>query len=304
VSPVALLFAALGTFAAYYLFVLVRTALHNRSELKLDRIALSAFTIGFVANFFDTLGIGSFAPTTAALRASRSVSDEQIPGTLNTGYASAALLQSFLFIGSIQVEPVTLITMIMAAVLGAWFGAGLFAKWPRRKIQIGMGMALLIAGCLFTFKNLYGDPVGGTAISLTGFKLVLGILGNFTLGVLMMIGVGLYGPCMLLVTLLGMNPQTAFPIMMGSCAFLMPIAGSRFIKEGAANISVSIVLSLSALPAVFLAYRFFMNLNMATLRWPVAFVVVCAGMMLLWAGIRGTKRTIKADAIDSIGGTV
>ena len=49
----------------------------------------------------------------------------------------------------------------------------------------------------------------------------------------MTIGIGLYAPCMIMVSLLGMNPIAAFPIMMGSCAFLMPVASLRFIRFGA-----------------------------------------------------------------------
>src|SRR6185369_3638794 len=125
--------------------------------------------------------------------------------------------------------------------------------------------------------------VGGDLTSIRGTTLMLGLLGNFALGILMTIGVGLYGPCMLLVSLLGMNPTTAFPIMMGSCAFLMPIASLKFLKENAADIPVSLALSLSALPGVYLAYRFFQSLNISAIRWLVAIVVIYAGAMLFRA---------------------
>jgi hypothetical protein len=230
-SAISILFVALGLFTAYCLVVLVVGA--RRAQAEGESIAPTAASTltGFVANFFDTLGIGSFAPTTAILRTFKLAKDEQIPGTLNAGYALAALFQSFLFIGAVDVDPKTLILMIGAAVLGAWVGAGLFSKWPRRNIQWGMGVALLIAGSLFIYKNLNGDPVGGMLIGLTGTRLLFALAGNFVLGIMMTIGVGLYAPCMLLVTMAGMNPTTAFPIMMGSCAFLMPIASARFVKE-------------------------------------------------------------------------
>ena len=47
----------------------------------------------------------------------------------------------------------------------------------------------------------------------------------------MSLGIGLYAPCMILVSLLGMSERTAFPIMMGSCAFLMPVGSLQFIRE-------------------------------------------------------------------------
>ena len=39
--------------------------------------------IGFVTNFFDTLGIGSFATTTTLYKLTQMVPDERLPGTLN-----------------------------------------------------------------------------------------------------------------------------------------------------------------------------------------------------------------------------
>ena len=42
---------------------------------------LAYVAVGFVTNFFDTLGIGSFATTTTAYKVLRLVPDEQIPGT-------------------------------------------------------------------------------------------------------------------------------------------------------------------------------------------------------------------------------
>lgn len=277
-SAITLLFIALGLFSVYCVVVLTMGVRQAEGPV---RPTLGAFLTGTVANFFDTLGIGSFATTTSAFRSFKMVQDEKIPGTLNAGYASAALFQSFLYISSVEVDPTTLIGMIFTAVLGAYVGAGLFAKWPKKQIQFGMGLALLVAGALFMYRNIAGNPTGGTATGLTGGLLVAGLVGNFVLGILMMIGVGLYGPCMLLISVLGMNPSTAFPIMMGSCAFLMPIAGGRFIKEKAVDIPVTVALAFSALPGVWLAYKFFSSLDVANLRWLVAVVVLITGIMLL-----------------------
>ena len=48
------------------------------------------------------------------------------------------------------------------------------------------------------------------AARYSGFKMAIGLGGNFVLGALMMLGIGLYAPCMILVYLLGMNPLAAF----------------------------------------------------------------------------------------------
>ncbi|MFR3391175.1 MAG: hypothetical protein ACLTT1_11670 [[Clostridium] scindens] len=90
-----------------------------------------------------------------------------------------------------------------------------------------------VAVILICKLNGFG-PFGmmGEEIGLTGGKLVIGIVVNFVLGALMTCGVGLYAPCMALCALLGMNISVAFPIMMGSCAFLMPPASVEFVKSG------------------------------------------------------------------------
>ena len=187
--------------------------------------------IGFVTNFFDTFGIGSFATTTSVYKLRGIVPDERIPGTLNVGHTPPTIAQAFIFIAVVSVAMPTLIAMIAAAVAGAWLGAPIVAGLSRRRVQLGMGGALLVAALLFSMTNLKIVPGGGDAMSLSGSRFAIGVVGNFVLGVLMTLGIGLYGPCMILVSLLGMNPIAAFPIMMGSCAFLMPVGSLRFIEK-------------------------------------------------------------------------
>src|SRR6476620_8812925 len=105
---------------------------------------LVEIAIGAVTNFFDALGIGSFAPTTAAFRWLGLVPDRVIPGTLNVGHALPSVAQALIFIAIVEVEPWTLAGMIGASVAGAWCGAGVVAGWDRRRVQIGMGLALLV----------------------------------------------------------------------------------------------------------------------------------------------------------------
>ena len=187
--------------------------------------------IGFVTDFFDTLGIGNFATTTAAFKLFRLVPDERIPGTLNVGHTIPVVAEALIYVAIIQVDMTTLVAMIAAAVAGAWLGAGIVARLPRRAIQVGMGIALLIAASLLLL-TLFGvlQRLSGDAVMLSGVTLGAAVLGNFALGALMTLGIGLYAPCMILVSLLGMNPTAAFPIMMGSCAFLMPVGSMRFIR--------------------------------------------------------------------------
>lgn len=237
--------------------------------------------IGFVTNFFDTLGIGSFATTTAAFKFRRTMPDEEIPGTLNAGHALPTVAQALIFITAVEVEFTTLISLIVAAVAGAWLGVGIVSRLPRRAIQIGMGVALLIAALLFLAKNLDWMPGGGMALGLQGGVLIFAIAVTFVLGALMMLGVGLYAPCLILISLLGMNPLAAFPIMMGACAFLMPIGGARFVKTGRYNLKAALGLTLGGVPGVLIAGLIVKSLPVEVLRWMVLVVVVYAAVLML-----------------------
>jgi uncharacterized membrane protein YfcA len=242
--------------------------------------ALQTF-IGFITNFFDTLGIGSFAPTTAMFKFWHVVPDERIPGTLTIGHALATITQAFIFMTLVKVDAVTLALMIAVAVAGSWIGASVVAKWPRRNIQIGMGLALLVAATLFALTNLGIVPGGGDALALSGMKLAAGLVGNFALGALMTIGIGLYGPCMILISFLGMDPKAAFPIMMGSCAFLMPISGLKFMQAKSYSVRPALGLALGGIPAVLIAAFLVKSLDVRTVRWLVVVVVLYSAMMML-----------------------
>lgn len=254
------------------------------------RPAATSVAIGAVTNFFDTLGVGSFAPTTWLFRSLGIVPDRLLPGTLNVGHALPSVTQALIFIAIVEVETRTLALMIGAAVAGAWLGARVVAGWDRRRVQLGMGLALLVASALLVRQLVLGATVGADAVaddvSLRGTWLVLGVAGNFVLGALMTVGVGLYGPCMILVSLLGLNAKAAFPIMMGSCAFLMPIAGLRFVDRQAYAPGVALGLTLGGIPAVLVAAFVVRSLPLGAVRWLVLVVAVYTAASLLRAAAR------------------
>ncbi|MBS0376026.1 MAG: TSUP family transporter [Proteobacteria bacterium] len=243
--------------------------------------ARPGFAIGFVTNFLDTLGIGSFAPTTAALKLFRLVPDEQIPGTLNVGLALGSTLESLIFITTVKVSPALLAAMVVAAAVGAWFGAGIVVRLPRRAIQTGMGVALLVAGLVFAAVNLELLPGGGEAVTLAPGAFAFAVVVSLALGALMTIGIGMYAPTMILLALLGMHPLTAFPIMMGACALLMPVAGVRFVASGRLSFGIALGFSLGAVAGVPLAAFVVKSLPLEMLRWLVVLVVLYAALSML-----------------------
>ncbi len=242
--------------------------------------------IGALTDFFDTLGVGSFATTTSLYKLGRLVPDEKIPGTLNVGHTVPTFAEAFIFILVVEVDVTTLALMISASVAGAWLGAGFVSRWPRRRIQIGMGLLLLVAAAIMVARVTKLVPGGGDALALAGGPLALGLAGNFMLGALMTLGIGLYAPCMILVAMLGMNDRVAFPIMMGSCAFLMPAASVRFIRSGRYDLPAALGLTLAGTPAALVAGLIVKSLPLTAVKWLVVGVVVYTAVAMLRSAAR------------------
>ena len=229
---------------------------------------------GFVTNFLDTLGIGSFAQQTAIFKFFRLVDDRVIPGTMNVGNTFPTVAEALIFMSAVPVEPVTLVAMSLAAPAGAVLGAGVVARMSRRRIQLGMGLGLLAVAVTMLGGLLHWFPMGGEAIGLAGWKLILGIVLSFVFGALQTIGVGFYAPCMAIVYALGMHPRTAFPIMMTAAAMLMAAGSARFIKEKAYDRKAALGLTVAGVLGVFLAAWVVRSLPLALIKWVVLVAVL------------------------------
>lgn len=272
------LFAALLIADAIFLFQWLRLA--RRRELR-ERPTPSDLGIGFLTNFGDALGIGSYAPTTALFKFRGRPSDELIPGTLNVGSVAVGLAETFIFVTIIAVDPTLLIAMIVSATIGAWLGAGVVSRMPRRAIQLLMGAALLIAATFFVIGNLGFFPVGGLARSLAGWRFAIAVFANFVFGALNTIGIGWYAPSMVVLALLGMNPVTAYPIMMGTGGIMLPVAGIRFLRTGRFAWGPSLGMTIGGVVGVLIAAFIVKSLPLHALRWLVAAVVSYAAAAML-----------------------
>lgn len=256
----------------------------HRHELEQQTSYVKSGVFGFVCLFFDVLGIGAFAPHTTLYHRFHQVEDYLIPGTLNVGNAIPTILQALIFIQLVKVDTLTLVAMLLTSIIGSYLGASIVAKMDERKIRLSMGVALLITALFMFFSAMGWMDLEGNAVGLYGWKLLLAVIVNFILGALMTIGVGLYSPCMALVSMLGMSPTIAFPIMMGSCAFLMPVCGVKFIKSGRYNRKASISATIAGSIGVLLAAFIVKSLPLQVLRWGVVLVVVTTACSMLKAG--------------------
>jgi uncharacterized membrane protein YfcA len=268
-----------------------RAASGDRSTLSPQPITLG---ISFIANFFDTLGIGSYATTTSMFRFWNVVRDEKIPGTLNVGYVIPTTVQALIYITIVEVEFFTLVMIIAGAVAGAWLGAGVVAGLPRRQVQIGMGFALLGAATLMLLSLTGIGPAPGTALGVSGVTLAIAVVISMILGALMMLGIGYYAPCLIMISLIGMNPTAAFPIMMGACAFLMPVGSLQFIRKQSYDLRAAIGLLVGGPLAVLIAAFILRSLPLDYVRWGVVLIVIYTAVGMLRTAAQ--ERAAKAPA--------
>lgn len=251
--------------------------------------------IGFLVNFFDTLGIGSLATTTTTFKALRMVPDERLPGTMIVGLTLPVVVQALIFISAIKIDSTLLLAMIATALVGGWLGAGIVSRLPRRPIQVGMGVALFLAALFMAVSQLNRMPVGGTALSLSGSALWIALGINFVLGALIMLGIGNYGPTFVLLSALGMDPRAAFPIMMGSGAFAALLGCLEFVKRRNQVNQPALGLAIGGIPGVLVAALLVTSLPLDLLRWLVIVVVVYAAITMLRSALRGAAGPEGAD---------
>jgi uncharacterized membrane protein YfcA len=267
----------------------------RRRRLR-DRPPAADMAIGFVANFLDTLGIGSYAQITALFKMRGWPADELIPGTLNVGGIVPSFVGCWLFVVAITVEPVLLTCMVVSAAAGAWIGADIVSRLPRRAIQIFMGVALLIAAVFFLLTNLGISVSPGTAMGLTGWRFGIAIASNFVLGALMCIGIGNYAPTMAVLGVLGMNPIAAYPIMMGSDGLLIPVAALGFLRSQRFSHAAALGLTAGGVVGTLCAFPLVnaIGSHLSLMRWLVIVVVIYAAVSMLLSAV---KRPLPRESI-------
>ncbi len=285
-SPIPLLLAGLALVVVWFVAAWVQSARRGHPHGTPSALQLA---IGAVTLFFDTLGIGNYAPTTAIFRFLRMVRDEWIPGTLNVGSSVPVAVEAFAFVTAIAVDPLTLALMVPVGALGGYVGAGIVARLPRRQIQIGMALALVAGAMFMTLTNLGWIPGGGDAIGFSGTTLVVAVLLNFVFCAFNALGIGSYAPSLIAFSLLGMSPRSAFPVMMGSAAYGLPLAGIKFARTDRFDGRAALGIALGGIPGVLVAAFVVKSLPLVAIRWLVVVVVLYAGLSLLRSSLSATR---------------
>ena len=285
---VVIIIGCLGILTFIFSTYLFKDLANNKYRFENQTSFLITSIIGFITNFFDTLGIGSFAPLTALLRGFKQIEDKLIPGTLNVSVTIPVMIEAFVFITIIKVEKITLFLMIVAAIIGSAIGAGILSKLSEKLIQRLVGIALIITAFLLLSGQMgWIKELGvGKAIGLTGIKLIIAVLVNIALGTFQAAGIGMYAPSMALIYLLGMSPEVAFPLMMASSAFALPSASIRYIKDQAYNRKAAITITLSGSIGVLIAAFIVKTLDVYLLTWLVIIVIIYTGITLIKSGFK------------------
>ncbi len=252
-----------------------------------------ALGLAAVTNFFDTLGIGSFAPTIAWFRFRKLVPDRLIPLTMFIGYTIPVIIQGviFLILLGVRVDPWLLLGCVVALTVGGALGVPIAARSPVRLIQAVIGVALLVAALFYSLSNLGLMPAGGIADSLPLPLALLAIAANLLFGILLSFGVGNYAPTLALLSLMGLDPRLAFPIMAAGAGFAGIAAGARCVRSVKLDQRIVLGLAIGAIPSVLIAAFIVKEMPLTLLRWLVAAVVTYAGVTLLATAAR------KADLV-------
>lgn len=281
----------------WFVYVLGKDLLkaHREGRIEKEGSPVLYAILGLVINFFDALGIGSFAVSTATFKIGKMMDDKQIPGTLNVATTTTLIAEAFIYMTIVEVDAITVLLTIACAMLGAYFGASIVTKLPKKKIQIGMGSALLIVAVLLILGMAGFLEMNGTAIGLTGVKLVIACVVCFILGMTNCIGIGMFAPTMAMAALLGLSPIVAYPIMTGGSAFLQPIASYKFIKEGAYNKKLAFIWSIVGVIGVLIAAFFVKSLPVGALKMVVVVVVVYTSISMFVSAFKKSKPAVEDE---------
>ena len=299
----------------YMLYDFKKNKLDFKIQMKVGGSSktIKASIVMFLCLFIDGLGIGSYGPMTAGFKALHVVRDKMIPGTLQTVSLTYTLVASLVFIQTVEIEVATLASSIIAAGVGAFLGGGLVSRLDLNKTRITIGVCLIFVAFILVARltGLLGveDVVEEDRYGLTNtpWKLVVLIVVSFVFGALMTIGVGIYAPLLCTVALLGMDTTVAYPLMLGSCAVLIPVAAISFIRQSLdaptpqydrkVSVVANIVGTIGGACGVIVITFLMTNLNVSMFNWVVTVIILIIAAQMIYQGVK-KKEDLLADVED------
>lgn len=269
------------------------------NDKKQKRLTLAA--IGFTGGFADTIAVGSFGVVTGLMKATKTITnDTKLPGTLNIGLGISVLVESSLFVGSIEIDMTTLIILVVTVVTGTYIGSLFVSKIKDPKfIKIVVGVFLLIVGIFMILTHPHVGAIQTTNIgdhkSLMDkpWRIILGVIIFFLLGIVQSFGIGIYAPSLAIFSFLGLDQEVIYPIMACGSALSMIAISFNFIRQKQyLQLSTNLIAIFSiigvncAFLIVFVGLK--MGLNMddvlfnAILKWIAIVVIFYVAITMLY----------------------
>lgn len=276
------------------LFISVTLVRHLKEhQINPSKRFFTGFWIGLITDALDTLGIGSFATTTSLFKMTKLVEDDsKLPGTMTAAHVIPVLIQSLCFIFVVKVEVLTLVSMAGAAFLGAYFGTKITKNWHTPTVQAILVCLLILASLIMTFRMITnpGSDIVYSLHGLHGIWLYVGIAFNFTIGVLMTMGLGNYAPELIFFSLMGLSPAVAMPVMMLDAAMIMTASSRQFIKGNRVSWTGFAGIVIGGVIGVLIAVFFLTNLDINNLKKLVVLIVIFTGIMLIRSSIASRRQ--------------
>ena len=287
------LLVTLGLAVLVYAAALARTALQRRAVPSAE-----ALVLGAVVNFFDALGIGSFATTAAWFKFRKLVPDRLIPPTMVAGLTPPVMVESiiFLILLGVRVDPWLLAGCAIATMLGGIAGAPLVAKARVWIVQLTVAIGLTLAAVAYAMTSLHLFPAGGLATGLPAGLTLIAVAASFGMGILANFGVGNYAPTLVMLSLMGMDPRLCFPIMAAGGSLMGAGASVRHLAIGEVDLRIVLGLAIGGIPAVLVAALLVKEMPMDLLRWLVLVVVLYAAGVMFIAAFKGRRGERAAEA--------
>jgi uncharacterized membrane protein YfcA len=250
-----------------------------------DKKKFTQFSIiGIIVYFFDSLGIGSFATSTAVYKWLKLVPIKTLPGTLNVGSIFPVLAEALIYTTIFQVDVLTVTLFIIASGIGAMIGTKVVKNSSSKRIAMVMGILLIFVSVVLCIKEigvLNIISADNTEIGFRGYKLFIGIVGIFVFGFLNNFGIGTYAPNMTILLLLGASPTIIFPVITACGIFCQMGSSINFIRYNLYDKTAIIANSIFGLIGVLIATYIVSHIRIDFLMYLVIPVIFVTGVSFL-----------------------
>ena len=234
----------------------------------------------FFLYFFTAFGVSDFTVSTVVYTKTGWVDIKKLPGTLNAQGISSLLITSLAYINSVEIDILTLVPFLLLCAFGSWMGPRVSIKLKSWCLKYFMAGGLFVAGVFMLCSQLNILNIGGTLVGLHGIKLICLWVFGFLLGFIRTFGVATHPLTMSAVYFSGLNPISAYPLMMGSSALANPVAAIQFVRLGAYERRTVLLGCSAGAVGSFVAVHIVKSMNVQLIMWLILGIVLLSSIDL------------------------